>query len=182
MGGAVKATLTIGGVTLLERVRASLNGIDGPVVVAQGPHDLGGVGDPPGWSGPLAGIVAARDADAEFLLSVAVDTPFFPNDFAARAMAAIGGADAAVARYRGQAYYTNALWRLSSLTRALNSDPRVLSAGGIKGLLGVLEVAWLDWPEGPDSDPFANINSPRDLDRAERHAAAIGVGKAGQIR
>lgn len=182
LGGTVKALMTVGGATLLDRARAALEGIDGPVVVAEGPHDLGGVTDPPGWSGPLAGIVAAKDVDAEFLVSMAVDTPFFPPDFAGRAMAVIGDADAAVGRYQGQAYFTNALWRLSALRTALEGDPKTLSAGGIKGLVQRLNVAWLDWPEGTDSNPFANINSPDDLDAAERRAAEFGVGKAGQNR
>jgi molybdopterin-guanine dinucleotide biosynthesis protein A len=182
LGGAVKALLTVGGVTLLERVRASLEGVDGPVLVAQGPHDLGGVGDPPGWSGPLAGIAAALDADAQFLLSVAVDTPFFPRDFAARAMAAIGDADVAVARHAGQAYFTNALWRVEPLRGVLVGDPGALSAAGIKGLLRGLEAAWVDWPETGVSNPFANVNSPDELDVAERRAAEFGVGKAGQNR
>jgi molybdopterin-guanine dinucleotide biosynthesis protein A len=180
--GVVKARLTVGGVPLLERVAAALTVLDGPVLVAQGPHALGGIADPPGWSGPLAGIAAAAGVDAEFLMSVAVDTPFFPPDFVNRALTVIGSADVVVARYGGDAYFTNALWRVSALTTLLKGSPETLSAGGIKGFLRSLDVVWLDWPEAADGNPFANVNTPDDLATLERRAVGIGVGKQGQTR
>jgi molybdopterin-guanine dinucleotide biosynthesis protein A len=186
LGGAVKAELRIGGITLLARVLHALRGIDGAVLIAPGPHKLRSnyptVADPSGLSGPLAGILAAADVRTEFLLSVGVDTPFFPPAFAARAMAAIGEAEVAIARYAGQAYYTNALWRVEALRRAARRDPAELSAMGIKGLVSDLDAVWIDWPEGPEGDPFANVNTRDNLIALERRAAEFGVGKAGQNR
>ena len=182
LGHVVKAQVPVGGVPLLERVAASLTAVDGAVLVAEGPHALGGVADPPGWSGPLAGIAAAAVVDADFLLSVAVDTPFFPPDFAERALTVIGDGDVVVARYGGDAYFTNALWRVSALRTLGEGDPETLSAGGIKGFLRTLEVVWLDWPETAEGNPFANVNTLDDLAALERRAVGIGVGKQGQTR
>lgn len=192
LGGMVKGMLRVGGVTLLDRVTAALDAGDRPLLVAHGllPREALGlagrhvsVPDAQGWGGPLAGImgaVAALPATTDLLLSVAVDTPFFPPGFAARALPLVEGAEVVVARYAGQPYYTNALWRVAPLRAHLSGDARGLSEGGIRALIGTLGTAWLDWPQAPTGDPFANVNTREDLARIEQRAAQIGVGKEGQ--
>lgn len=178
LGGAVKAGLAVGGIRLLDRVAAALADIRGPILVAHGaaspdmldlPAGFVPVADPPGWEGgPLGGIAAAAEwclrqrHPPERLLSVAVDTPFFPADFAVLAMQALDAStDAVVARYQGQNYPTNTMWRMSAL-HALAADASH-GEGGIKGFLGGLRKVELNWPAGPDGDPFANVNTPADL-------------------
>ncbi len=202
LGGVVKANLTVGGIRLIDRVAGALGDVNGLILVAHGgldqtlmdlPDGAIPIPDLPGWGGgPLAGIAAAAawclaaGHPPQRLLSVAVDTPFFPPDFAVLAVQKLKSPVAAVvARYAGQNYPTNALWSVEAL-RPLITDP-ALAAGGIKGFLGTLAVATLDWPIGPEGDPFANVNTPADLAvlqaRAGRHERPEnGVGKAGQTR
>jgi molybdopterin-guanine dinucleotide biosynthesis protein A len=210
LGGAIKANVAVGGVRLLERVAEAVRVQASPVLVAVGrfgaealplPEDLVGVADPEGpEAGPLAGLAAATAWCAEragapaLLLSVAVDTPFFPRDFAARALPLLEGeTDVVVAACGGQPYPTNALWLLDALLplrTALGAHARA----GIRGYVAGLRSRTLDWPEGPDGDPFANVNTPHDLAALEARAlrqaavheasggAGNGVGKAGQTR
>src|SRR5690606_1956362 len=87
---------------------------------------------PTDYGGPLAGLAAAVDwcarqtRPAEYLLLAAVATPFLPADFLSRALAAIApGATAVTARYAGQDYPTDSLWRLS----AVGALPDAVRAG-----------------------------------------------------
>jgi molybdenum cofactor guanylyltransferase len=113
LGGVVKANLVIGGVRLLERVSAALGAAASPVLVAHGATEPGMLGLLPGqiavpdlatdYAGPLAALAGAvawcatADAQPELLLTVAVDTPFVPPDFAARMAVAAEGCAAVVA-------------------------------------------------------------------------------------
>lgn len=191
LGRAIKANIEIGGIRLLDRVLSAVGGAT-PVFLARGaygeadlaaPAGTSGIADAPGFAGPLAGLAAALDrlarmCDApEFLFSVAVDTPFMPPGFLNEALARIGDAEAVVARYDGQDYPTNALWRTAA---ALS---RLEGASSLKGLLAALVTVPLEWRSTDGENPFANLNTPADLDRLSRRAEAeFGVGKAGQTR
>ena len=94
--------------------------------------------------GPLAGVagaiqwLAGRRRAPPFLLSVAVDTPFFPADFLAKALQTIGENDAVVARFAGQDYPTNALWRVSAVAGRTASDQSQGASGAASnGATGV---------------------------------------------
>ena len=202
LGGVIKANLKVGGVRLFDRVLAALSDVSGPMLVAHGgveptllnlPGTVVPIADPPGWSGgPLAGIAAAvqwcraQPSPPELLVSVAVDTPFFPADFVPLALARMtGGSAAVVSSYAGQPYPTNALWRIESLG-ALLADPTA-GVAGINGLLAQLSPIAFEWPESPAGDPFASVNTPVDLAMLQARAARLshpefGVGKAGQTR
>jgi molybdopterin-guanine dinucleotide biosynthesis protein A len=125
-------------------------------------------------AGPLAGLAAGLRWAAGlvpapmWLITVPVDVPFFPGDLAVRLTQS--GADAAVARSGTGLHYTVAAWRLSISDRienALASDTRA-----IKDLLTVVKTADVEWPLQP-VDPFLNINTPTDLEQAERFAASL---------
>ena len=105
LGGVRKADLLVGGIRLVDRVAQALGAVQAPVMIAVGPQDDGrrarsdsiAVSDlaaPVG--GPLAGLAAAiaalheRGIGAGLLVSVAVDTPFLPEDFVAVLAAALG--------------------------------------------------------------------------------------------
>lgn len=184
LGGVVKAQLRVGGVRLLDRVAARVAGCR-PIIVASGPHDPAALGlpaqvvsvaDMPGeYAGPLAGFVAALSVLPEgidLLVCAAVDAPFLPVDYVERLVAGIGEAPAAVACYDSQPYPTNSIWRVARL----RDLPARLLAGtaprSLKSLAAEAGAVMLDWPTSADGDPFANINTPEDLARAEARAAA----------
>jgi molybdopterin-guanine dinucleotide biosynthesis protein A len=191
LGGAVKANLKIGGVRLIDRVVRAAGGAS-PILVARGPfadtelplpQGAVPITDPEGSGGPRAGVWGAvqwlkqqLEAPA-FLLSVAVDTPFFPADFLPEALARIGDADAVVARFRGQEYPTNTLWRVAAIV------PIIAGPGSLRRLFPLIRTVWLDWDGRAEDDPFTNANTIEDMTVLEGRAKAhFGVGKGGQTR
>ncbi|HEY4863284.1 MAG TPA: molybdenum cofactor guanylyltransferase MobA, partial [Xanthobacteraceae bacterium] len=102
MGGGDKASLKVGGKTILERVLARLNPYCAPIILnANGDparfsrYGLAVVADGvPDFAGPLAGILAGLDWAAknapkiEWLASVPGDCPFLPKDLVPRLHAA----------------------------------------------------------------------------------------------
>ena len=181
LGGIRKSDLRVGGRTLLHRVIDALGPLENPLLVSTGPGipppalppraipfpDLGQE-----YAGPVAGLAAAVSAlegrciRSSLLLSVAVDTPFLPADYADRLAAALGSAPAAAAAWRDQLYPTNALWRLENLAAALPH------ANSPKGILAALGAVMVDW-DGP-LDPFANLNTLGDLVALQKRAREQG--------
>jgi molybdopterin-guanine dinucleotide biosynthesis protein A len=184
MGGANKALLELAGRSFLDRARDAVVGSD-PVLLSVGGNAISAEGMrcvpdlAADYAGPLAGLAAAVDAllgsDVEALLSLAVDTPFFPHDFLARAVAVFGGIEAVIGAYGDQDYPTNALWRLP----AIAALPDMVRAGtaphSLKRLAGGLNSVRLDYRPHAAEDPFLNANTPEDLEnlaaRARRHGA-----------
>ena len=94
MGGGDKARIEIGGVTILDRVLATLSAqCTGIIINANGdPERFADTGCPvvpdnvPDYPGPLAGILAgldwlaAQDNGVEWIVSVPGDCPFLPDD------------------------------------------------------------------------------------------------------
>ncbi|PZO74529.1 MAG: molybdenum cofactor guanylyltransferase [Mesorhizobium amorphae] len=173
MAGLDKACALLGGETLLERALRRLSPqVAGLAVNANLPPErlppLGGV---PvlvdvvgGFAGPLAGVHAglvwARAMGHRELVTVAVDTPFFPDDLARR----LSGNGLAVAMSGGRVHPVFASWPVA-LEERLSSH---LAQGGAR-VMGFLEDCGFrteEWPVG-DCDPFFNINTPADLAAAE---------------
>ena len=191
LGGAVKANIEIGGVRLIDRVVGAI-GDASPILVARGgfsdeqlalPDGTVAVADANGLEGPLAGVVGAIQwlADEKlaprFVLSVAVDTPFFPADFLAKALQIIGESDAVVARFAGQDYPTNVLWSARAVA------PLAGQTTSLKRLLGQLKTVGLEWDGAAEENPFANVNTFDELSALKlRVSAHFGVGKEGQTR
>lgn len=174
LGGVNKAEVMFGGERLIDRALRVGSGCD-PILVAVGPTSY----VPPGgrtvpdlqtdYAGPLAGVAAAVDelagGNAEWLLSLAVDTPFFPADFLARATARADGMDCVMGCFGTQAYPTNALWRLDAV-RDLPEAVRVGTAPhSLKRLAATVRTARLDYAELVENDPFFNVNTPEDLEK-----------------
>jgi molybdopterin-guanine dinucleotide biosynthesis protein A len=171
MGGADKALLTLGGETLLARAERRLGAQVAEVVVsANGPPRRLGTGVPvladpvSGFVGPLGGVLAglgfAQARGADGIVTVAVDTPFFPDDLVAR-LGAVDGL--AVAEAGGRWQGTFALWPLGtreSVAAALARGERKVRA--VAEALGAVPVDF----DSPDA--FFNINTPGDLAEAER--------------
>ena len=131
LGGVRKADLRIGGRRLVDRVAEALGAVSAPLLIATGPGGawprlpVGAVAVPDldaPVGGPLAGLAAAAAAlrahgiDRGLLVSVAVDTPFLPADFAAAMRDGLGYAPAAYAAYGAQFYPPNAIWRIEALS------------------------------------------------------------------
>ncbi len=129
-----------------------------------------------GNPGPLAGVLAgmrwAASLGAADVLSVPTDTPFLPADLLARLAAARRAACvpiACAARF-GRTHPVIALWP-ATLADALEA---ALLAGARKvdrwtETQGVAPASFDD----PGDDPFFNVNSPGELEAAERSLAGL---------
>lgn len=180
MEGRDKALLSFGGATLaaravhrlgpqVSRLALSANG-DAARFALAGVDVVADEDD--SRAGPLAGVLAglrwaaALDAPPDALVSVAVDTPFFPHDLARRlaeAAARTPGA-VAVAASGGARHPTFALWPLDAA-----DDLAAWLAGGGRRAGAFIESrlhVTVDFPARA-YDPFFNVNTPADLAEAE---------------
>jgi len=181
MGGGDKGLLELGGTTLLAHVIArlepqvaacALNANGDPARLAQ--FGLPVLADPvEGFAGPLAGVLAGMDwaaaQGADTVVSVAADTPFFPCDLVPQLLLAADGMEAplALAATPDGRHPTFGLW-----PTCLRGDLRAALEGGLRKV-----VQWTDahgaraamFPA--DGDPFFNINTPEDLERARQMIA-----------
>jgi len=184
MGGGDKPLRLLAGRTLLDRVVERFARQCGAGLILNANGDPARFGDFPGrivpdsvpdHAGPLAGILAALDhAAGEHpgvgrVASITGDAPFLPPDLVARLAEAAGGAAIAMAASNGREHFTVALWPV-----ALRGDLRDYLVGRgerrVGGFLreqGAMAVAWSVEPV----DPFWNLNTPEDLDRAEAYLA-----------
>jgi molybdenum cofactor guanylyltransferase len=181
MGGGDKCLLPLAGKTLLQRtidratpqVNTLLLNANGnslrfartrlPVIADIYPDNLG----------PLAGIHAglhwmqAHNPNAEWLVSFASDTPFFPTNLVERLYAAAiaGHAHVTVATSYGRTHPAFALWHASLIGKIEHQ----LTNGDIPRLQDWMkEQKLLEVDFAADGyDPFLNINTPQDLYSAE---------------
>jgi molybdenum cofactor guanylyltransferase len=185
MGGGDKARITIGGVSILQRVLARVTPQCNRVIInANGdPTRFADTGLPvvadtvPDFAGPLAGILAGLDwaaantPDVEWVLSVPGDCPFLPKDLVERLHAARIAADTplACARSGEWRHPVVGLWPVTlreDLRHALVDE----SLHKIELWTARHGIAIADWPTTP-VDPFFNVNTPEDKARADAIAA-----------
>lgn len=185
MGGDEKSLKTLRGEAMLARVIRRLKPQVGAMVInANGDPDrfrafgLPVVEDPvPGHAGPLAGVLAAlrwtaaNRPDARWAVTVATDTPFFPEDLVARLVGAAGHHEAmiALAKSGDRVHPVFGLWPVS-----LADDLELAIRGDVRKVL-----MWVDRHprvdvmfqgpviDGTEIDPFFNVNTPDDLAVAE---------------
>jgi molybdopterin-guanine dinucleotide biosynthesis protein A len=189
MGGGDKALIEINGVTILDRVLATLSAQCPRIVInANGdPKRFADTGLPvipdtvAGHPGPLAGVLAgldwlaAQNLGIEWIVSVPGDCPFLPDDLVERLHAARGkmgaGVPLACARSGAWRHPVVGLWPVAlrdDLRKALiEEDLRKIEVWTARH-----GIAIADWPAEP-IDPFLNINTPEDLARAEQIAGAV---------
>ncbi len=189
MGGGDKALIRIGNETILERALARLKPqTSGIVLNANGdPARFAAFGLPvvadtvPDFAGPLAGILAGLDWAAanqpgsDYIVSVPGDCPFLPRDLVARLHAA------RIAENKPLACAHSGDWRhpvVGLWPVALREDLRhaitVEDLRKIEVWTARHGVALADWPTEP-VDSFFNVNTPEDVERATRLAAAESV-------
>lgn len=173
MGGADKASLRLAGRSLathavdrlepqVERLAISANG-DPARLSALGLPVL--ADDQP--QGPLSGVLAGLDwaapLGATSLVTVAVDTPFFPGDLVPRLILASDPSGIALARSGGDDHPTFALWPVG-----LRDDLRAfLSSGAKASVRAFADARGAGRADFPDDGAFLNLNTPDDLSRAE---------------
>ena len=179
MNGANKALLMLGGQTLLSHAIARLDpqvdrlAISANVDVARiAEHGFAVLPDETPL-GPLAGILAALrwagPLGATAVVSVAVDTPFFPPDLVPRLCLAAEASPSGVAIAHSTADHpTFGIWPVTlapALTAFLASgvNPRVRS------FTDAQSAALANFP---DDRAFDNLNTPDDLARAAASLAA----------
>jgi molybdenum cofactor guanylyltransferase len=187
MGGGDKARIRIGGVTILERVLATLSQQCSRVIInANGdPARFADTGldvvadDVPDFAGPLAGILAGLDWAAtnaprtEWLASVPGDCPFLPKNLVAHLHEArmTAGTPLACARSGEWRHPVVGLWPVAlrdDLRRALTGE----HIHKIEVWTARHGIAIADWPAKP-VDPFFNVNTREDAARAEAIARQV---------
>jgi molybdopterin-guanine dinucleotide biosynthesis protein A len=184
MGGGDKGLIELEGRPILDHVLARLAPqVDCIVINANGaPARLAGYGLPivpesvEGFDGPLAGVLAgmewaARECpDADWIVTAATDTPFFPRDLVARLQQAVADEDAglACAASGSRHHPVFGLWPVAlaaDLRHAMTAeDIRKVDAWTARHRLAVASFA--DQPH----DPFFNVNRPDDVAEAQRIA------------
>ena len=178
MGGADKALLLLKGRPLLSHVAARFEPqVEALALSANGdPARFSGFGWPvvsdatPDRLGPMAGLLAGLDWMAgqggSHLVTVSVDTPFVPCDLVARLVLAAESTDGpAIAESGGRIHPTCGLWPL-----ALRDRLRAAIFAGERriGHWATAQGAARAVFAGDDPDPFFNVNTPADLEAAER--------------
>ena len=185
MGGGDKSLLSLGAsCRVLDQVIARLGEqVDQMVLNANGdPARFDEFGLPvvadslDGFLGPLAGVLAGLDYAAEHgfdhIVSVAADTPFFPADLVSALGSASSHMDVPLALAatnieggKTVRHPTFGLWPV-----ALREDLRSALQDGLRKV-----VLWTDQHgaethvfESGDIDPFFNINTPEDLELANK--------------
>ena len=177
MGGGEKALMDLAEEPLVDRVLRRLSPQVEQVAINAN-RELGAYGARGlpvledvigGYQGPLAGVLTglrwAEAAGASHVLSVAGDTPFYPEDLAQRLSEALGGGDRiAMAQTEDGRHPTFALWPVD-----LGDDLQASLEGGVRKI-----IAWSDGHgcakvrfEGTP-DPFFNVNTPDDMAEATR--------------
>nr|WP_280140062.1 molybdenum cofactor guanylyltransferase [Aureimonas jatrophae] len=131
------------------------------------------------FHGPLNGVVStARHVEATkglssfLLMTAAADTPFFPRDVVASLSARVPPDGVAVASHRTNWIPTFALWTSEAIAQIDDAPERSL-----RSAIGVVPHVVVDFPDmddAPDGDPFFNINTPSDIERARHHVAVYG--------
>jgi molybdopterin-guanine dinucleotide biosynthesis protein A len=165
MGGRDKAEFEFAGRRLVDHVFERLaRQVDVVLISGASSYGLAAVAVSDldcGVYGPAAGVfsianhIAERRAGFSSFLTVPVDGPFLPEDFAAR----MAGEGAAVAADRMRVHPTFASWPVAPTATMRDDATRAgkLSLHALADLLRARSVVW--------SDPrcFANINSPEDV-------------------
>jgi molybdenum cofactor guanylyltransferase len=190
MGGGDKCLRLLGGRPILARIIERLEPqVSGMVINANGePSRFAAFGLPvvpdsiAGFAGPLAGIhaglewVKANWPDLRYAVTVATDTPFFPDDLVQKFLAeASGKPSLGVARSAEGVHPVIGLWPVnlaSALEVSLKQGERTV--GKWVAEHGAVEVFFPEVEAGARRiDPFFNINRSEDL--AEANAVLAGM-------
>lgn len=168
--GRDKATLTLGGETLLRRTSRILAEVAGEVLVvgrteAPGLPAVRALPDGPEGSGPLAGLLTGlRAITAPFALVVACDLPFLDPALLRHLLALAPGCDAVIPSAGGHRQTAHAVY-----AQSVHHAAAALLASGeyrFERLLSALSIRWVDEVEiaaaGFSLRSFTNVNTPEE--------------------
>ena len=178
--GCDKAQLSFGAATLLDHALSRIADQTRPVAVSRHSADIA-AGAPviadrnDQHEGPLAGILAGlrhfRGMPATHMVSIAVDTPFFPVDLVSRLLAEMPAPqEIIVARSNGRAHPVFALWPF-----CLTDDLALFLESGERKLMAFIARhpnRFADFETDAEGDPFFNINTAPELSAARKRLAA----------
>lgn len=191
--GSNKCLETVGDKRLIDHAIARLSPQVSGVWISTGPDR------PPEWAaatglpmisdgisghaGPLAGLLAglrhaiSHSPETDRLLTIPADTPFFPHDLATRLSAAsTPPGSIVVACSFGRMHPVFALWPVS-ITEDLAGWLSDEGNRRIQAFLHRHPVVSVDFPPETDdaalSDPFFNVNTPQDLEKARQVVKTI---------
>jgi molybdopterin-guanine dinucleotide biosynthesis protein A len=191
MGGGDKPLMAVGDRPMLDRVverlapqvdRVIINANGDPARFAR--YRLPVVPDTiAGFAGPLAGILAGMRwtqknlPSAQFIVSAAGDTPFFPTDLAERLAALGNGETIALGASEAGAHPVFGRWPVA-LADDLEAFLTTGKTGKILSFVDRYEraEAFFDpirLPSGEKIEPFFNVNTPADAAEASRIATAL---------
>ncbi|ELU11367.1 hypothetical protein CAPTEDRAFT_147511 [Capitella teleta] len=191
MGGGLKCLSKVGDQRILDRITARLRPSVSALAINSNAHDeallasnLPLISDQfEGFAGPLAGIHAAmlwarREGGlaTDGVLTVASDTPFIPADYVDRLENSFSLRDVVLARSESGPHPTCGLWRLSLAEGLL-----AFLADGKRKIRVFAEShnhKYVDFPDikcgnMDDVDPFFNVNTPEDLQEANKILAQL---------
>jgi molybdopterin-guanine dinucleotide biosynthesis protein A len=179
--GQDKASVMLGGRSLLQHAVERLS----PQVsaIAINSDKAPDIGIPlisdviPGKAGPMAGIHAAMTyaaalASVSHVVTVSVDSPFFPPDLVEWLAGAIDApGKIAIAASEGRSHPVFGLWPVS-LAGDLETWMATDEKRRVRDFLSRHDVTEISFPLQPTHanllDPFFNVNTPDDLVEAER--------------
>ncbi|MEW9836641.1 molybdenum cofactor guanylyltransferase MobA [Mesorhizobium marinum] len=192
LGGGDKTLLEIAGRSILDRIVERLRPQVGVLAISANgdpsrfsSHGLPVLADsgPPGRHGPLAGIHSglrwAKSIGCSNLVSVAGDTPFFPDSLAERLLEAAAGLPRiAFATSGGRSHPVFALWPVSledELAHFIDHGDRLSVLAFIHGRASVDVDFPVTTVGGKPLDPFFNINTAADLAEADAIARMLAA-------
>lgn len=182
MGGVNKAGQMLGGQTLLTHAIHKLKSQTKLIAINANHKDITSDDYPiikdslEGFLGPLAGVLAglewASTQNATHIMTVATDTPFYPNDLLAKFLRANKDQKDQII-LAGSGGYRHPVFGLWPVTIAADLRQWLLETDTNKVLAFIQRHHWaiadfdlLTWGD-ETLDPFFNINTADDLMRAE---------------
>lgn len=175
--GRDKALVTLGGKTLLQRAIDTWSDWAGTLFLSVGGEERENLALVAGvmpifdrypGCGPLGGLHGGLAmCKTDFLLLCAVDSPFLTPKLAEGLVNAIGDADACVYTLDGRAQPLFGLYRTTCLSMAQT----LLMQGDLR-MMELLTMANTVTVPALDSAPFRNLNTPEELQNAEREYSA----------
>ena len=183
LGGGDKSSLMIGQKTCFDRVYKVLSETISEVAisVASGQSStlqpelthIEDVKSPTGKGGVALAILAclqwAQSQDLKYIITTPVDTPFLPMDFVSNLMTQferVNQSAPVAVQCEDDFHGLHALWPVAclDLLRSLIVDEGVYK---IRGLHKALKSSICEFERGT-YDPFMNINTPADIDAAQK--------------
>lgn len=182
MGGGDKTLLPLGDKRIIEHVADKLaKQVNNLAINSNSPdREFARLGLPifadtiEGYQGPLAGLLASliwvrkNHPHAKYVVTVASDSPFFPDDLVEKLASACHDPNSIMmAESGGFNHPIFALWPISLCD---DLQKWLSETGNLKVMAWVRTHAWacVDFPIVDGRDPFFNINKPEDLKAATK--------------